>query len=60
MRILVVEDDKHIAGFVVRGLKEVGHLVEHAGDGVREGSLPPAGISTRSSWTSCCPVASTG
>jgi two-component system, OmpR family, response regulator len=33
MRILVVEDDKHIAGFVVRGLKEVGHLVEHAGDG---------------------------
>ena len=36
MRILVVEDDKDVAGFVVRGLKEAGHLVEHA-DNVRDG-----------------------
>ncbi len=33
MRILVVEDDKDVAGFVVRGLKEVGHVVEHADNG---------------------------
>jgi two-component system OmpR family response regulator len=33
MRILVVEDDKEVAGFVVRGLKEAGHVVEHADNG---------------------------
>ncbi len=33
MRILVVEDDKDVAGFVVRGLKEAGHTVEHADNG---------------------------
>jgi two-component system OmpR family response regulator len=33
MRILVVEDDKDVGGFIVRGLKEAGHLVEWADDG---------------------------
>ena len=33
MRILVVEDDRDVAGFVVRGLKEAGHVVEHADNG---------------------------
>ena len=33
MRILVVEDDKDVAGFIVKGLKEAGHVVEHAGNG---------------------------
>jgi DNA-binding response OmpR family regulator len=33
MRILVVEDDRDVAGFVVRGLKETGHVVEHAENG---------------------------
>jgi two-component system OmpR family response regulator len=33
MRILVVEDDKDVAGFVVKGLKEAGHVVEHANNG---------------------------
>ncbi|MEO8716178.1 MAG: response regulator transcription factor [Acetobacteraceae bacterium] len=33
MRILVVEDDREVAGFVVRGLKEAGHVVEHADNG---------------------------
>jgi len=33
MRILVVEDDKDVAGFVVRGLKEAGHVAEHADNG---------------------------
>jgi two-component system OmpR family response regulator len=33
MRILVVEDDRDVAGFVVRGLRETGHVVEHADNG---------------------------
>jgi two-component system, OmpR family, response regulator len=33
MRILVVEDDKDVAGFVVKGLKEAGHVVEHSANG---------------------------
>jgi two-component system OmpR family response regulator len=33
MRILVVEDDKEVAGFVVKGLREAGHTVEHADNG---------------------------
>ncbi len=33
MRILVVEDDRDVAGFVVKGLKEAGHVVEHADNG---------------------------
>src|SRR6202789_619439 len=33
MRILVVEDDKVVGGFVVRGLKEAGHVVELADNG---------------------------
>jgi heavy metal response regulator len=33
MRILVVEDEKKIAGFIKRGLKEEGYAVDTAGDG---------------------------
>jgi two-component system OmpR family response regulator len=33
MRMLVVEDDSRIASFVVRGLKQAGYAVDHAGDG---------------------------
>jgi two-component system OmpR family response regulator len=33
MRILVVEDDKDVAAFVTKGLREVGHTVEHVGTG---------------------------
>jgi two-component system OmpR family response regulator len=33
MRILVVEDDKKIAAFVVNGLKQSGYAVDHAADG---------------------------
>ena len=33
MRILVVEDDKDVGGFVVRGLREAGHVVELANNG---------------------------
>jgi two-component system, OmpR family, response regulator len=33
LRILHVEDDKAIASFVVKGLKEAGHVVDHVVDG---------------------------
>jgi two-component system, OmpR family, response regulator len=33
MRILVVEDDKKIASFVVNGLSQAGFVVDHAADG---------------------------
>jgi two-component system, OmpR family, response regulator len=33
MRILVVEDDKKIASFVVNGLKQSGYAVDHYGEG---------------------------
>ena len=33
MRVLFAEDDIRIANFVVKGLREEGHVVEHVGDG---------------------------
>jgi len=33
MRILLVEDDVEAAGYLVKGLTESGHVVEHAADG---------------------------
>ena len=33
MRILVVEDDNDVAAYIVKGLKEAGHLPEHADNG---------------------------
>jgi len=33
MRILVIEDDREAATYLVKGLKESGHIVDHAGDG---------------------------
>ncbi len=33
MRILLIEDDKEAAGYLVKGLSESGHVVDHAADG---------------------------
>jgi len=33
MRILVIEDDKEAAGYMIKGLGESGHVADHAGDG---------------------------
>ena len=38
MRILVVEDDRDVAAYIVKGLREAGHLAEHADNG-RDGLL---------------------
>ncbi|TAJ68826.1 MAG: response regulator transcription factor [Phenylobacterium sp.] len=44
MKILLVEDDVDAAGFVRRGLMEVGHTVDHAASG-RDGLMLAAGES---------------
>jgi len=33
MKILIVEDNERVAGFLVKGLREEGHTVDHAGNG---------------------------
>ncbi|MBZ8133929.1 response regulator transcription factor [Afifella sp. IM 167] len=33
MRILVIEDDQETAAYLVKALKEAGHMADHAGDG---------------------------
>jgi two-component system OmpR family response regulator len=33
MRVLVVEDDSQVAAYLIKGLKEQGHNVDHAADG---------------------------
>ncbi len=44
MKILIVEDDKKISEFLIKGLSEAGYLVEHAADGeegfAKASSLP--------------------
>lgn len=42
MRILVIEDDVEAAAYMVKGLKESGYSVDHAGDG-REGLMRAMG-----------------
>ena len=42
MRLLVVEDDKKLAAYVVKGLREAGFAVDHCGDG-DEGLVMAAG-----------------
>ena len=60
MRILVVEDDKDVAGFIVKGLKRGRAPGRNTpitgGTGC---SWPRARASTPSSWTGCYPAAST-
>ncbi len=33
MRILIVEDDREAASYIRKGLRESGHVADHAGDG---------------------------
>src|SRR5271155_637439 len=34
MRILIIEDDRDAAAYLVKAFREVGHVADHAGDGV--------------------------
>jgi len=42
MRILLIEDDAEQAGFLIKGLREAGHVIDHAADG-RNGLFLAAG-----------------
>ncbi|MEL6364659.1 MAG: response regulator, partial [Pseudomonadota bacterium] len=33
MRVLLIEDDAQAAAYIARGLREAGHVVDHAPDG---------------------------
>jgi two-component system, OmpR family, response regulator len=44
MRILVIEDDKDAANWLVKGLKESGHVVDLAGDGEQGLALALEGV----------------
>ena len=33
MRVLVIEDDRELASYLAKGLKEAGHTSDHAADG---------------------------
>jgi two-component system, OmpR family, response regulator len=41
VKILLVEDNERVAGFVTRGLREAGHIVQHAANG-RDGMFSAA------------------
>ena len=33
MRLLIIEDDRESADYLVKAFREVGHIADHAGDG---------------------------
>src|SRR5260370_38814033 len=41
MKVLLVEDNERVAGFVKKGLTEAGHTIDHAGNG-RDGMFVAA------------------
>ena len=43
MHILVIEDDHEAARFMVRGLRDSGHVVDHAADGTAGLGMAKAG-----------------
>ena len=55
MRLLVVEDDAETAGYVLRGLREHGHVADHAKDGHDGLMLAGEGNTMSLSSTACCP-----
>ena len=44
MRILVIEDDREAAGYMVKGLAESGHVADHAADGEDGFAMASEGI----------------
>ncbi|MCB1436673.1 MAG: response regulator transcription factor [Rhodobiaceae bacterium] len=43
MKILLIEDDAETAGYLVRALKESGHVIDHSGDGEEGLEMAQAG-----------------
>lgn len=43
MRILLIEDDREAAGYLVKALSEAGHVIDHAADGADGGHMAEEG-----------------
>ncbi len=43
MKILIIEDDREAAAYLAKGLREVGHVVDHAADGLDGYGMAEAG-----------------
>src|ERR1039457_6242783 len=43
MRILIIEDDREAAAYLVKAFREAGHAIDHAADGVSGYDLAPEG-----------------
>ena len=43
MRILLIEDDREAAGYLIKALREAGHTIDHAGDGLEGGYMAGEG-----------------
>jgi DNA-binding response OmpR family regulator len=61
MKVLVIEDNKRVAQFVLTGLRESGHTVDHADNG-RDGMFMASKRALRRDLcsTACCRAASRG
>jgi len=44
MRILIIEDDREAAAYLVKAFREAGHLVDHAADGLEGYGLASEGV----------------
>lgn len=55
MRILIIEDDREAAAYLVKAFREAGHVADHAADGLDGYALAREGIMTCWSSTACCP-----
>ena len=54
MRLLIIEDDRDAADYLVKAFREVGHVADHAADGEDGLRLRLTAATTSSSSIACC------
>ena len=54
MRLLIIEDDRDAAEYLVKAFREVGHVADHAADGDEGLALALDGATMSSSSIACC------
>ena len=57
MRLLIIEDDRESADYLVKAFREVGHVADLASDGEEGLSMADGGDYDVLWWTACCPSA---
>ena len=56
MRLLIIEDDRESADYLVKAFREVGYVADLAGDGEEGLALAPKAATTTCWWSiACCP-----